>query len=465
MKDRIEVFARENLKGMLADIREIVAIRSVKGEPEPGMPYGRSLAEAVACMQGIARRHGFEAINHDNYMLTLTLNNKPDELGILCHLDVVHEGKGWTTPPYETDIRGGRIYGRGTADNKGPAIAALYAMKCVRELGVPLTKNARLMLGTDEECGSSDLKEYFKREAPPPYCFSPDAAFPVCNIEKGRFAPSFSAAYPEDAALPRILSIEGGYAVNVVPGSGQAVIEGMDEGVLRTCLARCAEETGVSFTTTGEGSQIAIQAEGVSAHASRPEEGNNALTALLTLLVSLPFADSEGFRRLRALSALLPHKDYLGEAAGVKMEDQLSGPLTCSLNILKYSPTDLTGKFDCRCPLCSNEENTSMVMARKFTEAGIFLSSTDMVRPHHVPEELPFIQTLLRAYEMYTSEKGKCVSMGGGTYVHGIENGVAFGAAFPETETFAHAPDECAVIAELEACVKIFAQIIIDMCQ
>ena len=77
------------------------------------------------------------------------------------------------------------MFGRVTEDDKGPAVAAIYAMRTVKELGYPLKKNVRLVLGSDEECGSSDLEYYYKREVEAPCTFSPDAEFPVINIEKG----------------------------------------------------------------------------------------------------------------------------------------------------------------------------------------------------------------------------------------------------------------------------------------
>ena len=464
MKNKIEALAEGYAKEMLADIRELVAVRSVKGEPSPGLPYGSAIGEAIVCAESIARRHGFSASCCDGYMLEVNLNDLPDALGILCHLDVVHEGSGWTTPPYEADVREGKIYGRGTADNKGPAIASLYALKLVRELGVPLRRNVRLMLGTDEESGSSDLKEYFKRRTQPPFCFSPDAAFPVYNLEKGRFAPQFSAAYAVSDALPRILTVEGGHAVNIVPEEARAVVQGLSKTAVEEFAAACSEKTGVSFTVEGSGADVTIAARGLSTHASYPEDGNNALTALIELLAAMPFAPCEGFAKLLFLHSLLPHGDYHGKALGIAQEDELSGPLTCNLGIFRYGLDALEGGLDARCPICSNEENTSKVIEKALGAQGIGLSATKMVLPHHVPEQLPFIQTLLRSFESYSGLTGECLSMGGGTYVHGMPNSVAFGAAFPDTETYAHAADEYAVIEELVCCVKIFADIIIEMC-
>ena len=72
-------------------------------------------------------------------------------VGILCHVDVVPEGDGWTTPAYSADIRDGKIFARGAIDDKGPTMAAYYAMKIVKELGLPLSKRVRMIIGTDEE--------------------------------------------------------------------------------------------------------------------------------------------------------------------------------------------------------------------------------------------------------------------------------------------------------------------------
>ncbi|MDR1542225.1 MAG: Sapep family Mn(2+)-dependent dipeptidase [Clostridiales bacterium] len=463
MREKIETFVKCNMDDMLADISKLIAIRSVRGESEPGMPFGRGPAEAMACAEAIAIRHGFKVKHFDGYAMEINLNDGPDELGILCHLDVVHEGSGWTSPPFQADIREGRIYGRGASDNKGPAVAALYALKCVRDSGIPLSKNTRLILGADEECGSSDLKEYFKRQSAPPYSFSPDAAFPVYNIEKGRYSPSFFAEFEESESLPRIIEVEGGRAVNVVPDEAVALTEGLEKKALLELAQAFENKAGVDFELDEADGKIRICAKGLSTHASYPEDGKNALTALIGLLASAPFAECEGFRRLKSVNALFPHGDYLGEALGIRMEDEISGPLTCNLGMFKYSPSGLSGAFDARCPVCA-DESAVQTAAGAFLEKGLKLSSDSMLAAHYVPEELPFIQTLLQAYEAFSGQKGECVSMGGGTYVHGIKNSVAFGPSFPDTDTYAHAADECAVIAELEACVKIFAQVIIDMC-
>jgi succinyl-diaminopimelate desuccinylase len=464
MHDRIDAFVEANADAMIEDIKKLIAIRSVRGDAEPGMPYGRAVNDALVCARNIAETAGLNAENVAGCMLDVNLNDREDVLGILCHLDVVPEGTGWTTPPFEGHIRDGRIYGRGAADNKGPAVAAIYALRCVKELGAPLSKNVRLMLGTDEENGSSDLKAYTKIKRLPPFCFSPDAAFPVYNIEKGRYAGAFASAWAPSDALPRILSVDGGSAVNVVPDEATAVIAGMDAETVRPFAAAFAEASGVDFDLGETADGCRIEAKGLGTHASFPEFGRNAVTALIGLLAGMPFADSEGFERLKSVNALLPHGDFSGTALGVAMSDELSGSLTLNLGVFHFGDTGLKGEFDARCPLCSTEENTSRVIASRFAALGLTVGHTEMILPHHVPEDLPFIATLLGAYEEVTGMKGECVAMGGGTYIHGYENCVAFGAAYPETETYAHAADEYSVIEELKANIKIYVRVILRMC-
>ena len=113
----------------------------------------------------LAKEAGFSVTNYDNYVMAADLGPQPAELDILAHLDVVPVSDSWTvTQPFEPLVKDGKIYGRGTADDKGPAVAALYAMKAIKELGIPLKKGVRLILGTDEECGSSDLEYYYARK-------------------------------------------------------------------------------------------------------------------------------------------------------------------------------------------------------------------------------------------------------------------------------------------------------------
>lgn len=464
-KKEIESYMNEHREEMIEDICTLCRINSEKMPYVEGKPFGEGPFDALQAALAMAEGYGFSVTNYDNYVGTADLNDKERQLDILAHLDVVPAGEGWTvTEPFAPVVKDGKLYGRGTADDKGPAVAALYAMRAVKELGIPVTKNIRLILGTDEECGSSDIAYYYGREAEAPMTFSPDAEFPVTNTEKGRLEGHFHASFTPSQALPRLVKIEAGIKANVVPGKARAQVEGLAQKVLEAAAQTVEKETGISFTFEERGAVIEITAQGAGAHASTPQEGKNALTGLLTLLIGLPLADCAQMAYVRSLVKLFPHGDTCGKAAGIEMADELSGALTLAFSMLTVEADKLEGVFDSRCPVCSNEDNVLKVVKKAMADQGITLENDSMLPSHHVDGDSHFVRTLLSVYEDYTGLKGSCQATGGGTYVHNLKNGVAYGASMPGTDNKMHGADEFAVVEHLLTSAKIFAQVIVDLC-
>lgn len=468
-KKQIEEYFDSHKDEMLKDICDLIRIKSDKGEPKENMPFGEGPAKALEAALKLADSMGFKTKNYDNYVGTVDFNDKEKGLDILGHLDVVPASDEWTvTQPYEPVIKDGKLYGRGSADDKGPSIAALYALKAVKDLGIDLSKNVRLILGTDEECGSSDIEHYYAIEKEAPMTFSPDAEFPVINIEKGRLAPEFTSEFAEDKTLPRVVSVKGGVKANVVPDKAQAVVEGFSLEEVQKYCADAESKLNVKFTAVEENGTVVINAKGNGAHASTPENGDNALTAILELVTSMKCADSEGFKKLCSVSKLFAHNDHEGEHLGVKMSDELSGKLSLAFTMFEYDGTHLSGTFDSRSPICANDENFTEVVRANLAKEGLILGTadSDKLNPaHHVSADSDFVRTLLKCYEQYTGLKGECLAIGGGTYVHHLKNGVAFGCALPGTDNKMHGDDEFAVVDELVVSAKIFTQVIIDLCK
>lgn len=465
-REQIEAYFDQHRDEMVKDIMDLVSIRSVDGETKEGKPYGDGPAAALDAALKLAGKYGFTDVkNVDNYVGTITMGEGDVRLGILAHLDVVPEGKGWTVcEPYKPVVIDGKIYGRGSSDDKGPAVASLYALRCMKDLGIPMKHGVRLILGTAEETGSTDVAYYFKKEPAPPMVFSPDGDYPILNTEKGQLRPDIIAEFAESQALPRIRSIDGGLVLNAVPPEAEAVVEGLDAAAVRPVLEEATQETGAAYEVQDVDGGVHILARGKNAHASLPEEGNNAITALIAALVKLPLAECEGLARLRALNELMPHGETDGKTWGIACADEISGALTISLNIFHCTATGFRGSCDSRVPLCGGEERLFAIMKEKAEGKGMTAKLMMHEPPHHTPEDAPLVVALKKIFTDYTGMEAKCVSMGGGTYVHDIEGGVGFGCEFPGEDTHMHGPDEFVSIDTLLISGKMFAQAIVDLC-
>lgn len=450
---------------LLEGVSRLVSVRSVKGEPAPGAPFGPGPAAALAEALKLAGEWGLkDPASHEGYVGTADLNDGETALHILGHLDVVNEGEGWTvTEPYSPKVVDGCIYGRGTDDDKGPVVVSMLAMKCVKDLGIPLKKNVRLIMGTDEESGSADIAYYFSKNPFAPNTFSPDSGFPVVNIEKGGYHPVFTRSWSKCEALPRLAWFRGGIRINILPADASCAVEGLTEEQILPAAEAVTAQTRVNFSLNSENGLTVITAKGTASHAAFPQGGNNAITGLLTLLGRLPLAPGGAKDAIHALTELFPHGDSAGKALGIAQGDELSHDLTVAFSLLEMDETGLRGQFDSRVPICATKANCSDVARAAFAKHGFALEG-EMAAPHHTPADSEFVRTLLRCYENYTGLKGECLAIGGGTYVHGIPGGVAFGCSFPGFNTFLHGPNERARISDLMASAKIFAQVIVELC-
>lgn len=463
MKEKISAYIDSQRDDFLKDLKSLVDIRSVREEAKVGMPFGIGPAKALEKAIEISSSHGFNAINFENYAGEITLGENP-ELMLLAHLDVVDEGDFWTYEPYNMKIVEGCAYGRGTTDDKGAMLCCLYAMKAARELFGEPKKGVRLVMGCGEETGSEDMEYYFRKREKLPFTLSPDANYPLINLEKGRFAPVFTKTTKENAEKA-VVSFFGGTTANIVPCKSKATVKGIEKDEIICKANEAGKKTGVKFSVSEKNGLIEISALGVSSHAAHPENGNNAQTALISLINSLPITENETSSSFKALEKLFPHKETDGFSTGVKMNDEISGALTLNFGVLHFENGVFTGNLDLRCPLCANEDNVKTVIEKALEAHGFrFVNAPSMVPVHYVPEDAPVIKTALKVYEEYTGFKGECLSIGGGTYVHDIEGGVAFGIEFPGKDYRIHGADEFAIIDELLLTAKMYTAIIYELC-
>ena len=444
------------------DLRRLVEIDSVRKPAQPGMPFGPGGANVLAAAQELLAAHGYQSVNYDNYALEADLGPAPS-LMLLAHLDVVPVGDGWTREPFALTLEGGLAYGRGATDDKGAAVACLYAMDACRAFyGMPKT-GVRLVLGSAEETGSEDMQYYFGRRPNLPFTLSPDAEYPLINIEKGHYAPYFTKR-TENTGAVRLISFTGGDTQNIVPGKAEAKVAGLAAADVLAAADAVTAATGVVFTAEDTPGGCLIRAAGISAHASLPHKGKNAQTALLALLDALPLDKNETVAAIASLCALFPHGQTDGGSLGLAMEDH-SGPLTLNFGVLKFEDGLFTCGADMRTPVCADGIDVPRLFAEQLAPHGFALTGKGRcVKAHCVPSDSVLVQTCLDVYHEYTGLEGGPLAIGGGTYVHEIEGGIAFGIEFPGKDYRIHGADEYADVDELLLTAAMYAEVIHRLC-
>lgn len=459
MDKRICDFIDSQKENFVSDLERLININSVRTAPTENAPFGEGCKRVLDEAEKILSEHGFKMTNFENYAGETNLGASPG-LMLLAHLDVVPEGDNWTRKPFKMEREGDIVYGRGTTDDKGAALAMIYALEAIREVYGDSEKGVRLVLGCGEETGSEDMDYYFSKRETLPYTLSPDADYPLINIEKGRFAPFFTKNANPDG---NIISINGGDTQNIVPPKANAVIKGIDLETAKKYCAEAENNTGAEIKCEEENGNIRIFVMGTAAHAAQPHKGNNAQTALIKLLADMPLT-GEAHDTCKKLAELFPHKETDGFSIGVKMSDEKSGELTLNFGVLTYSDGTFRCGTDLRLPLGATKENIKDVIESRLLTAGFNYEGDPEMRPvHFVDENSPLIKTALAVYEDYTGKEGKCLAIGGGTYVHDIEGGVAFGIEFEGKDYRIHSNDEFADINELLLTAKMYAQIIKEL--
>lgn len=442
-------------------IMRLVRIRSVKEAAQPGMPFGQGCRDVLLEALKMGEELGFAVKNVDNYAGHIEFGEGEEIVGILNHLDVVPEGDGWDTPPYAPEIRDGRIYGRGASDNKGPAVVSLYCMKAIKDLGIPLKRRIRLILGTDEESGWEDMRYYLEREPVPDLGFSPDAGYPMFNREKGilNLKIAGGGASPEGA----IRSINGGIARNSVPDACRAVVD-LGKVADSDALLNRAREMGGEIESR-EGDIVTLFRIGVPAHGASPENGDNAVAHMLDILAPLyEGKDDAASRFLTFAKDKLGHETD-GASLGVKLWDEPSGPLTLNLGLFRFDESGGWLVIDMRFPVTRTMEEIVNAATDTAKAYGVEVKVEKYTAPLYVPEDAPLIQALSRAYQRVTGEKAQPMSMGGGTYARVLQNnGVAFGPGFPGgADTRGHQANEFCVIEELMRHSRVCVEAIVEL--
>ncbi|MBQ9032144.1 MAG: M20 family metallopeptidase [Parasporobacterium sp.] len=441
-KERISELTEE----MLETLSRLVQYNSVEGEALPGMPFGQGPADVLKEALQIAGEMGFETRNLDNYCGYAQIGSGEEIIGVVAHLDIVPAGEGWNTDPFCLTRIGDEVFGRGVSDDKGAAVASLYALKLLQESGIPLNKRIRLILGCNEETGSRCMAHYNEVEEPVTCGFTPDGEFPGIHGEKGLLR---MTAFSKKT---QILSMNGGFVGNAVCSRCTTVVPSdvVDVRRLEEALAGTALE---EYKVTEENGAITIYAQGTAAHASTPLLGVNAAGCTMQALQEAGMKDD----------FVEYYNSHIGTACdgagyGLKIGDDY-GELTLNNGIVKTKDGQISCSLDCRVPVTYNEEQIRALAEPYLEDAQGRTQINEIGKPLFYPEDSPLVQSLYNAYvEVTGDESHKPMVIGGGTYAKSIPGIIAFGCEWPENDNHIHDANEKLKIEELKLQTEIYVQ-------
>lgn len=412
------------MSDMIKKICELVSIESVTGaEPLQWKPYGEKVDEALKYILSLCESFGFRTKNCDGRIGYAEIGQGDDIIAVLCHLDVVPSGGGWTFEPFEGTVKDGKLYGRGVIDDKGPAITAIYAMRDILCSKKKLEKRIRIIFGLQEESGDwQDIAYYKANEELPTMGFTPDSKFPAIYCEKGIAV--FRLEMPLN--ISGFLDAKGGEAANMVPDYAQCTVRGAD------------------------GRTEYLDADGISAHGSRPEEGKNAISALMNQILNANIDCKFAHWYVKHLGS-----DCNGNGIDCAFEDE-SGKLTLNPGKLYTEGDKLVLMLDVRYPVTYTALQVLERLQCIAIPYGIDVSLYSEEKPVHIARNSKIMRSLLSAYESCTGEVALPEIIGGGTYARAMDNIAAFGPVFPGRERMEHKADEFVFIEDLKKAREIY---------
>ena len=448
---------------LLKDLFELLSVRSILGtDITEETPFGSGPREALDLILSFGERDGYKTKLVENKAGHIEVGQGEELFGILGHVDVVPVVEAdWTSHPFKPEIRDGKIFARGSLDDKGPTMAAYYAVKLLDKLGVKWNKRVRVIVGSDEETGFRCVEAYFKHEEQPASGFTPDAMFPLVYAEKARATFDHKLKFvSEDGEYNyKLVKFKGGQVLNMVIASAIAELVGEVSDIkekFENFLAQEKLDGEVIVENT-----IKLTLKGKAAHGSTPQYGVNAATKLAEFLSTLGL-DNNGKNFVNYIVEKLAN-DPFGEKLGINYADDEMGEATYNYGILDY---DLEKKAAVVSTDCRHPKKFDLIDRLKgVKEDNIDIEVTSTKEAHYVPKDDELVTILMDVYKKHTGDtKNDAFVLGGGTYARCLKKGVAFGLLFPGKEDTMHQANEYLEVEDLLLATAIYAEGIYKLC-
>jgi len=396
--------AQDYRDAYIVDLKTLVSIDSSRDDSQAtdDYPLGPGPAKALIAFLALAKRDGFTVKNLDNLVGYVEYGTGDETLAILGHADVMPAGKGWHTDPFELTEKDGNLYGRGTSDDKGPALAAYYGLKMLKDQGVTPKIKIRFIIGTDEESDWTGMNHYLDLEPAPTMGFSPDAEFPLINGEKGNvtFETRLQGTNGGDVTLE---AFDSGLRMNMVPRDAEATVTTAKADQLATDFQAFLAQAPVTGEVSVTGQQVSLHVVGKAAHGMEPKNGINAGTYLATFLTKLNFGgDAANFLHLLANEL---HDDSRAHKLGLAYTDKVMGELTMNVGIMTFKANDgalINTNF--RYPTGIGAAEIMAGLKKATAQMNAIIEQGREMVPHYVDPSDPIVATLMDVYRQQSGD-------------------------------------------------------------
>lgn len=472
---RVETrFVKHEQKQLVPMLQEVVRFPTYAGNAEVHAAQKAWLAAKAKELGFVSRDAG----KITEIELPANTPNAP-VLGLVVHGDVqAVEADRWTFPPFSGKADAQYVYGRGAADDKGPLVQALLAMKALKESGIVRTSTVRLLVGSEEESAAGEMPEYVKTHAPPYLSLVLDSEFPVIVGEKAWNALSVASSPTSERGLTtlpyRVEKLTAGLGPSIVPDHAELVLRwrsgAPDWTSLTNALKQFAMPDGTTLELKPSGETLELIAHGRSAHAGvNLQGGRNALVGLARAIQGrLPEGGADDLLAFARIAGL----DFSGSGLDITDKDPVWG--TYAVNVATIAPVE--GKPDQsqlvinirRTPPRTGQqlrEHLNGVVARFNERTGASLAADGFYddEPLGFRTDSKIVVRLLDVYEQATGERAKPAISGGGTYAKRLPNAIAFGMWFPGKPYPGHDVDEKNPIADLVSGTKVLIHALVDL--
>lgn len=450
---RIHAWLREHESELLEDVREMIRIPSVEGAPAENAPFGVECRRALDLALARSAAYGFRTTDLEGYIGYAECGQGERLILVLGHLDVVPVGPGWHYDPFGAEIADGYLYGRGSTDDKGPAVAALHAARAVKECFPELNARIRVAFGCNEESGFRCVQRYVKTEEAPTYGIAPDAMWPLCHAEKGISNITLSGPLPGgEFALE---SMTGGQRPNIVIEKCEAVVH-VAPSIRPAVEAKLAEMWDRNVQYEWDGDVLRLHAVGKAAHGASPHLGDSAAARLFRALMEIcPTENASWFE------AMLETTQISGAGLGISGYDDVSHELTCNLGVVSTDNGRIKLLYNVRYPVTWAFEELRSRLDRRVLAMGrglVVEAMTDS-KPLYFPLDHPLVKTVCDVVREETGDTTPPGTMGGGTYARAVPNTVAIGTSWAG-DGKAHETDERIKVEHLFRASRIYAHIL-----